>query len=131
MGTIKKVRTSILCCLAAGAIVAAATGALAAGPAAAEQNYNCPSHGYCQNINGNNEAMDYNEGRDYEYPEGAPVCSTIWKYNGGSNYNAVAKGCTETGTAKACYSKITGHGQVTSRVGGGVLAGHQDNAHAC
>lgn len=116
-----------------GALTAAAMSPVLAVSASAEENYNCPEHGYCQNINGRNEEIDYNEGCNYEEPECQPgTCSTIWKYNGGSNYNAVAHECNGIGKSTACSGHVDGHGQVTAITGGGYLAGHQDNKyHTC
>jgi hypothetical protein len=123
----KSIRATLTLGVLIGGITAAVIAPVIAAPASAEDNYNCPGHGKCATINGSEEDLDYNEGYDYEVEGGGETCSTIWKNNGGGNYSVVNHACYEYGTSYVCSGTVYGHGEVTSPLSGGVLAGHQDD----
>ncbi|MGH2832551.1 MAG: hypothetical protein ACRDK2_07215 [Solirubrobacteraceae bacterium] len=96
---------------------------LATVPALAEHNYSCE---FCATINGPEENLNYNEGTNYTY---SGICTTVWKNNGGGNYNTAGHICkTGVYTEGVCSSEGTvyGHGEVYNGFGGSHMAGHQD-----
>lgn len=92
-------------------------------PASAEDNYSCE---FCATINGREENLNYNEGTNYNNTD---VCTTVWKNNGGGNFNTAGHVC-ETGsfTQGVCSSEgtVKGHGEVYNTESGAHMAGHQD-----
>jgi hypothetical protein len=69
--------------------------------------YECTS---CAKDTGPNESIHINRGVNQS---GTGVCSAIWKYNGGTNYNVVAEECTSSKSVIWAESgKVTGHGEV-------------------
>lgn len=120
LGRTRSRASKVLTQLFAAAVVAVPFGAV---PASAEYNYSC---GDCSTINGREENLNYNEGTNYSNTD---VCVTIWKNNGGGNFNTVGHNC-ETGsyTDSVCSSAGTvyGHGEVYNGEAGAHMAGHQD-----
>lgn len=105
--------------LLVASIVAASLTALAAATpkqAFGSSPYSC---GSCSNVSGPNETIDEGSGRDYEYNI---VSVTLWKYNGGSNYNEEAWSYSETTYhLRICLGskKFDGHEETTA---GGLTA---------
>jgi hypothetical protein len=89
----------------------------------AEANYSCS---FCATINGPNQTVRYNEGVDYTYNN---VCVTLWKNNGGGNYNSIGHTCAGIYIAAVCTNSgtVNGHGEVYNIESGAHMAGHQDS----
>jgi hypothetical protein len=106
-------------------VAAAVIAAFAAGPASGtEANYQCS---FCATENGPNQSqVRYNEVVDYTYNN---VCDTLWKNNGGGNYNSVGHECIGFYTTAVCTDAgtVPGHGEVYNIESGAHQAGHQDN----
>ncbi|MGA2455736.1 MAG: hypothetical protein ABSG93_19715 [Solirubrobacteraceae bacterium] len=65
---------------------------------------------------------------------GGGICATVWKNNGGGNYQEMAYECGSGGeTATACsYSaEFVGHGYIKTETSAGYLRGRQDNYKSC
>jgi hypothetical protein len=91
------------------AVIAPSTALYAAtAPVANASLYTCTS---CASTSGANEyPIDENRAVN---ESGTGVCSEIWKYNGGSNYNLESQVCTSSESVTwAKSSKLDGHGEV-------------------
>jgi hypothetical protein len=115
-------RKSILAVVASGLILSGIAGVMPA--SAAEHNYSCNP---CATVNGPDESVRYNEGTNYSF---AQVCVTLWKWNGGNNYNTVGHSCVSGAYTEAVCTNsgtVTGHGEVYNSESSAHMAGHQDN----
>jgi hypothetical protein len=115
--------------LAVGSVACVFASAAAAGSAlATNEGYSCPS---CAETSGPNNYVTNNEAIDYTQDG---VCSAVWKWNGGSNYNRLARECTTSSYKTiACDgdNNVSGHGEVEAIYGNNHLAGRQDNLTYC
>lgn len=102
--------------------------AVAGNALATNEGYSCSS---CAETSGPNNYVTNNEAIDYTQDG---VCSAVWKWNGGSNYNRVARECTTSYYKTiACDGddNVPGHGEVEAIYGNNHLAGRQDNFTYC
>ncbi len=106
-------------------VAALVMAALAAGSASGtEANYACE---FCATKNGPDQSsVRYNSVIDYTYNN---VCDTLWKNNGGGNYNSVGHACVGVYTTAVCTNSgtVPGHGEVYNIESGAHQSGHQDN----
>jgi hypothetical protein len=109
-------------------VAAAVIAAFAVVPASGtEANYSCE---FCATKNGPDQSkVRYNEAVDYTYNN---ICDTLWKNNGGGNYNSVGHECAGIYVAAVCTNSgtVPGHGEVYNIESGAHMAGHQDD-HSC
>lgn len=119
------IRRRALKALAQVCVAAAVMAAVATVPASGtEANYSCE---FCATKNGPDQSsVRYNEAVDYTYNN---ICDTLWKNNGGGNYNSVGHSCVGVYITAVCTNSgtVPGHGEAYNIESGAHMAGHQDN----
>ena len=108
-------RLSVIDCSLRYVVACACASVALAVPLAVAQSAHAATFGCssCNNVSGPNQSMKFTEGINYDHYE---IWVTIWKYNGGSNYNVSQEGFTMSNykltLESGCYCYIDGHGQV-------------------
>jgi hypothetical protein len=114
MKVLAQVALAVIVIVALGVTIASGT----------EANYSCPE---CATKNGPDQSkVRYNEAVDYTYNN---ICDTLWKNNGGGNYNTVGHTCVGVYIAGVCTNSgtVPGHGEVYNIESGAHMSGHQDD----